>query len=142
MKKAIYFNLKIYFFRYISIQSSSSQKYRYSLENGHCNLASYTVEQSREKDFSEMMHFARYVQYCHALLYKNFCSGGNDISNFVRTLLAFSYYVLTMSARCFGVKKRVLTININFIFFIPQLRPLRLRVMKFTRFRLLYLQMQ
>ena len=32
--------------------------------------------------------------------------------------------------------------NINFTFFIPQLRALRLGVMKFTTFRLLSLQMQ
>ena len=52
------------------------------------------------------MHIARYVQYGHALLYKNPCSGVNDINNFVWTLLAFSYYVLTLSARCSGVKKK------------------------------------
>ena len=32
--------------------------------------------------------------------------------------------------------------NINFTFFIPKLRPLRLGVMKFTTFGLLSLQMQ
>ena len=42
-KKAIYFNCKIDFFRYISIQSCSSQEDQYSLENGHDNLASLTL---------------------------------------------------------------------------------------------------
>ena len=38
---------------------------------------------------------------------KNPCSGGNGIYNFVRTLHAFSYYVLTLSAKCSGVKEGV-----------------------------------
>ena len=99
MKKAIYFNFK-FFFRYISIQSCSSQGDKYSLENGHDNLASLILLAKVEKKiFQEIMHFARYDQYGHALIYKNPCSRGNDIDNFARTFLVFYYYVLTLSAR-------------------------------------------
>ena len=89
------------------------------------------------------MHFARYVQYGNALSYKNPCSGGNEIYNFVWTLLAFSYYMLTLSARCSGVTKMSFNENHKFyIFFIPKLRPPRYGIMKLTTLRLLSLQMQ
>ena len=73
------------------------------------------------------------------LYYTRTCSGGNDIYNFVRTFLAFYHYVLTLSARCSGVKKKSFNEKHNFTVFIPNLR---LRVTKFTIVRLLSLQMQ
>ena len=60
MKKPIYLNLKIKFFRYIWMQSSSSQGDHYSLENGHGNLALFTMTAIVKKMiFEEIMHFAR-----------------------------------------------------------------------------------
>ena len=49
------------------------------------------------------------------------------------------HYVLTLSARCSGVKKKSFNEKHNFTVFIPKLR---LRVTKFTIVRLLSLQMQ
>ena len=68
------------------------------------------------------MHFARYYKYGHALLKKNPCSGGNDIYNFVRTSLAFSYYVITLSARCSGVKKKRFNEKQRFYNFYPKIK--------------------
>ena len=52
-----------------------------------------TVDQSREKIFQKIMHFARYDQ---ALLYKSPCSGGYDIYNLEHSLLFINIYSLCL----------------------------------------------
>ena len=56
------------------------------------------------------------------LLYKNPSSGGNDIYNFVRTFLAFYHFVLTLSARCSGVKKKSFNEKHQFYSFYPKIK--------------------
>ena len=74
-----------------------------------------------KKKLQEIMQFAWYDQYGHAL-YKNPCSGGNDIYNFVRTFLAFYHCVLTLSARCSGVKKKSFNEKYQFYSLYPRIK--------------------
>ena len=53
------------------------------------------------------MHFALSDQYGHAILHKNPSPGGGEIYNFDRLFLAHYYHIVTFSARCPGVEKKM-----------------------------------
>ena len=97
MKTPIYFNFKIVFFRYVSIQSSSSQGDQNNLVNGHGNLASLTLKQILH-DITNM-----------AKLYYTRTSAAEVMTFTIcfRTFLAFYHYVLTLCARFSGVEKKI-----------------------------------
>ena len=67
------------------------------------------------------MHFTRYDEYGQAY-YTRTCSRGDDIYTFVRTFLAFYHYVLTLSARCSGVKKKGFNEKHQFYSFYPKIK--------------------